>query len=111
MRFLAECGPNFFVVNLTPHVSYPITTNEERKMRVLRSPEVVKRVGYSGQHIWRLEKAGKFPKRIRLGPQAVGWIESEINAWIKARIAERDAKLASEADEATGDQPDERPAA
>jgi len=43
-------------------------------------------------HIWRLERDGQFPKRIQLGPMAVGWLESEVNDWIKERIAERDAE-------------------
>lgn len=60
-------------------------------MRILRKPEVVARVGYSAMHISRLEKAGRFPKRIRLGANACGWVEHEVNAWIEARIAERDS--------------------
>lgn len=49
-------------------------------------PEVCRRVGYSVMHIWRLEQAGKFPGRIHLGPNSVGWLE----AWIKERLAARD---------------------
>ena len=59
-------------------------------MRVLRAPEVVRRVGYSRMHLWRLERNGLFPKRVQLGPNAVGWLETEIDEWIKARVAERD---------------------
>jgi hypothetical protein len=44
-------------------------------------------------HIWRLEKAGRFPRRVKLGPNSVGWVSTEIDAWIEARIAERDARL------------------
>ena len=69
-------------------------------MRILRKPEVIAKVGYSGMHISRLEKAGKFPARIKLNPEgngnAVGWLESEIDEWIAARVAERDAAKASE---------------
>ena len=60
----------------------------------LRKREVIRRVGYCGVHIDRLEKAGKFPKRIHLGPHAVAWIESEIDQWLQKRIAERDAEEA-----------------
>lgn len=28
-----------------------------------------------------------FPKPVRLGPRAVGWLESEVDAWIESRIA------------------------
>ena len=27
-----------------------------------------------------------FPKPVQLGPRAVGWIESEVSAWITERI-------------------------
>jgi prophage regulatory protein len=46
-------------------------------------------VPYSDMHIWRLEKSGRFPKRIRLGPNRVGWSAREVAAWIEARKAER----------------------
>jgi prophage regulatory protein len=46
-------------------------------------------------HIWRLEKVGRFPRRVKLGPNSVGWVSTEIDAWIEARIAERDAALAT----------------
>jgi prophage regulatory protein len=44
---------------------------------------------YSFQHTKRLEDAGKFPKRVRLGNGRVGYVEDEIEAWCKARIEER----------------------
>ena len=59
-------------------------------MRILSKKQLRELVLYCPQHIDRLEKAGKFPKRIRLGPNRVGWIESEIYDWLKKRIAKRD---------------------
>jgi len=38
---------------------------------------------------WRLIKAGKFPRPIKIGTRNL-WPEDEIDAFIKARIAERD---------------------
>ena len=61
-------------------------------MQILRKDEVAERVGYSAMHLWRLEKAGKFPRRVQLGPRRVGWVEAEVDAWIKARAAERPGK-------------------
>ena len=55
---------------------------------------LVKMVQHSPQHIARLEKAGQFPKRIRLGQNRVAWLLSEIDDWIDKRILERDANLA-----------------
>lgn len=58
-------------------------------MQILRKPAVIARVGYSGMHIDRLEKAGRFPKRVRLGENAVGWLENEIDAWLQERVDAR----------------------
>jgi len=60
-------------------------------MHILRQRQVTERVGYSPMHIWRLEKAGAFPRRIKLGPNSVGWLAEEIDAWIEAKVAARDA--------------------
>lgn len=48
-------------------------------------------VPYTGQHILRLEKIGKFPRRIKVGPNRVAWLLSEVEAWVAARVAERDS--------------------
>ena len=55
-----------------------------------------KGIDYSKTQLWRLEKCGKFPRRVPLtgNPNGRhGWVESEIDAWIQARIAERDASI------------------
>lgn len=59
-------------------------------MRFLSKRQVRDLVPYSPQHIDRLEAAGKFPKRVQLGPCRVGWVESEVIEWMKQRMAERD---------------------
>ncbi len=59
-------------------------------MRFLSKRQVRDLVLYSPQHIDRLEAAGKFPKRVQLGPCRVGWVESEVIEWMKQRMAERD---------------------
>jgi len=46
-------------------------------------------LGLSDPTVWRKEKRGEFPKRLRLGAGAVGWLESEVNAWLEERKAER----------------------
>lgn len=47
-------------------------------------------IPYSPQHIARLEAAGQFPKRIRLGQNRVAWVQAEVEAWIDERLAERE---------------------
>ena len=50
------------------------------------------RVPFSRAHLIRLERDGRFPRRVKLGECRVGWLESEIDAWIESRIAERDGQ-------------------
>jgi prophage regulatory protein len=49
-----------------------------------------KGVPYSKPHLWRLEKAGKFPKRVPIGASRYGYVESEIDAYIGELIGARD---------------------
>jgi prophage regulatory protein len=58
-------------------------------MRILSKKALKELVLYSPQHIARLEKAGQFPKRVPLGPNRVGWIESEVLDWLVHRILNR----------------------
>ena len=58
-------------------------------MRILSKRQLKELVLYSPQHIARLEKAGLFPKRVQLGPNRVGWLESEVLAWLDERLAQR----------------------
>ena len=59
-------------------------------MRLLSKKQVRETVLYSPAHIARLEAIGQFPKRVRLGAGRVGWVEGEVQDWLRARIAERD---------------------
>jgi prophage regulatory protein len=60
--------------------------------RLIRYSELrdKKRIPWSRMHVDRLEKAGKFPRRIRLGAATVVWIEAEIDAFMAAKLAERE---------------------
>ena len=48
-----------------------------------------KGIPFSRVHVDRLEKAGRFPQRVRLCKNTVVWREDEIDAWALARYAER----------------------
>jgi len=37
--------------------------------------------------IYRLEAELRFPKRVKIGTRAVGWLESEVQAWLVNKIA------------------------
>ena len=63
------------------------------KPRLLSKKQVKDIVLFSYAHIERMEKAGRFPKRVRLShhPRGrCGYVEAEIFEWLHARIAERD---------------------
>jgi prophage regulatory protein len=60
-------------------------------VRLIRLPEVLRRTGLSKVTVWRWRRAGDFPRPVRLSPTVVGWVESEIDAWIAKRITARDA--------------------
>ncbi len=49
--------------------------------RIIRKKELFHMVPLSDATIWRMEKAGKFPKRLQLGGNSVGWSESEVREW------------------------------
>lgn len=77
--------------------------------RILRYPEVFKRTGYHRTSLFKMEKVGKFPKRIPLGPKSVGWLESEVDAWIAARISARDTASVTVTDETSESQEPPKP--
>lgn len=49
-------------------------------------------ISYSRQHRHRLTKAGKFPKPVKGAGNCNAYVESEIDQYLKDRIAERDAQ-------------------
>jgi len=63
---------------------------EKLRVRFIRLSDVQEVVPYSASHIWRLEQAGKFPKRVRIGANRVAWVADEIQTWIIQRVHSRD---------------------
>ena len=49
-----------------------------------------KGVSYSRPHLYRLMKAGKFPQPVKLGENRNAFVETEIDAWLETKVAERD---------------------
>lgn len=56
-------------------------TNE----RIIGAVELRKLIPFSVSYFWRLERAGLFPKRIKLGQRRIGWDRAEVVAWIEAK--------------------------
>ncbi|MDR3055844.1 MAG: AlpA family transcriptional regulator [Zoogloeaceae bacterium] len=53
---------------------------------ISRLPAVKSKTGLSRSTIYLKVSNGEFPPPISLGARAVGWIESEIDAWLDAQI-------------------------
>jgi prophage regulatory protein len=54
--------------------------------RILRMKQTKERTGLSRSTLYTLIKEGKFPAPISLGARAVGWLSSDVDAWIESRI-------------------------
>lgn len=76
-RYSVPCAPS---VRLPDKPAMLLTQRQLREV-----------VSHTSDHILRLEKAGKFPKRVRDGRQ-VGWIRSEVAEWLRDRPEKPPAK-------------------
>lgn len=53
---------------------------------IIRLPQVKQRTGLSRSTIYALIKDGKFKTPISLGARAVGWLDSDVDEFIAARV-------------------------
>jgi prophage regulatory protein len=60
--------------------------------RIIRKKELPKFTGLRRTAIDNLIRIGSFPRPIPLGKRSVGWLESELLDWQRARVAERDQR-------------------
>jgi len=49
-----------------------------------------KGINFSRSYLCRLQKAGKFPKSVKIGAARIGWVEAEIDQWMADCIKQRD---------------------
>ena len=49
---------------------------------ILRLPKVTHTTGLCRSSIYARIQRGTFPKPIKLGPKAVGWLASEVDTWL-----------------------------
>lgn len=75
-----------------PRYTEPLQTALNKKRvttsnRILRMAELKIRVGLSRSTIYEFIKLGQMPRSISLGSRAVGWLESDIDAWLESRIS------------------------
>jgi prophage regulatory protein len=60
---------------------------------ILRQSNICAKTRLSRSSLYEQIAAGAFPPPVKLGARSVGWLESEVDGWIAARVAERDAGL------------------
>jgi len=90
-------APRIATAPKSPPVPAPTAGHEARPPapggasgeRVLRKQDVKIRTGLSNSTIHAWIREGRFPPPVALGARAVGWIESEIDAWIAQRVSAR----------------------
>ena len=67
------------------------TPSGSSRDHILRLPQVRQMTGLSRSSIYALQKSHHFPHSIRLTLHAVGWLESEVRAWLAPRIERRES--------------------
>jgi prophage regulatory protein len=65
------------------HSSPPVSPPERKKF--LRLIQVRETIGLSRATIYRKIAAHEFPRPVRLGSRAVGWVEADVIGWMNER--------------------------
>lgn len=61
---------------------------KQSRLLTFNQLETLKGISYTRQHIGRLEKANKFPERIKIGSR-IFWYEHEVDEWIQGQADAR----------------------
>ncbi len=62
--------------------------------RLIKLPEVLKMSGLSRTALYKRVREQQFPAPVKLSERSVAWLQSEVNAWIEAKVQGREARLA-----------------
>ena len=63
-----------------------VLQNDYSSIKILRLPQVCEVTGFCRSMIYQMEAERRFPKRVKIGTRAVGWLEGEVQAWLVNRI-------------------------
>ena len=62
--------------------------------RFISVKETIRKICLSKTELYDRLRAGTFPQPVSLGPRKVVFFESDIDAWMQARMEERDISVA-----------------
>ena len=65
------------------------------EVTIIRRKQAAEMLGVSIPTLWRWEHSGAFPKAVRIGPNASGYLLSDIQAWLEVRKTEPPKNLGS----------------
>ncbi len=65
-------------------------------MKILSAYNVSDKTSLSVSHIRRLSKEGKFPQPIQISSVRVGWIDADVDEWIKQKHLALKERLSNE---------------
>ena len=57
-------------------------------MKIIRPTQLAEMLSVSKVSLWRMQKRGELPPRIKISQRAVGWRESDIEAWLNEKAEE-----------------------
>jgi prophage regulatory protein len=77
-----------------PATSRETCMAEDSSDRIIDRHERRRLLPCSDNHVLRVERAGRFPARVKLGSNRVGWLLSEFLTWIDGRKADRQGQSA-----------------
>ncbi len=78
-------------------------------MQLINKTEAARRASLSVSTLKRLEADGDFPRKVPISANRVGYVVSEIDAWIAERVAERDEWLEAEHEAVRPAEPEHAP--
>jgi prophage regulatory protein len=56
------------------------------RSKIIRMGDVISHTGLSRSAIYQKIACNEFPKQVRLGARAVGWLLDEVNNWVEHQV-------------------------
>lgn len=69
--------------------SYKNLKESSMSPKIIRRKEVEQRIGLACSTIYAMMAESKFPLPVKIGCRAVGWVEEDINNWLRNKITQQ----------------------